>query len=217
MSCSNNLRNHSLAIQNFHEVNRIIPVGRMRRQDLDYGWSYYLLPLLEQQAVYSLFNRELPWYHPSQVRHSEKVISIYRCPSSAKSLRGDIDYAGIMGTLINFQADHPFDRGSLVYVSDEAPEISLESVTDGISNTICISESHDRNPPAGLWISGVNCVSHDIGGLNINPEGIRSLHIGGAHAVRLDCSVHFLSNNLDLAVLGALITRNGNESISLPE
>jgi prepilin-type N-terminal cleavage/methylation domain-containing protein/prepilin-type processing-associated H-X9-DG protein len=50
----------------------------------------------------------------------------------------------------------------------------------------------------------VNCTNHDE---------IYAFHTGGANAVYADGSVHFLRANMSIAVLAALVTRAGGESV----
>jgi hypothetical protein len=106
----------------------------------------------------------------------------------------------------------PFNRGLLIYVDDRNfDEIGIESVTDGVSNTLVISENHDLDAPIGCWASGLNCISHDLGRINATMEGIRSRHPGGANAVTLAAETVFLSNHISENVLAAVLTRNGGD------
>jgi prepilin-type N-terminal cleavage/methylation domain-containing protein len=49
----------------------------------------------------------------------------------------------------------------------------------------------------------------------MNYQSLYSFHTGGAHALRGDGSVVFLSENMSSSVLAAVITRNGGEALSL--
>ncbi|HUP82242.1 MAG TPA: DUF1559 domain-containing protein, partial [Pirellula sp.] len=155
-----------------------------------------------------------PWNMPEHVDSIRTVLPVFRCPSGKIDFNGDMDYAGINGTVIGFNSPDPFDRGVMVLVSRVVGPIRLSSVTDGLSNTVCISESPDRESLAGWWIHGLNCISHDVGGINASLDGIRSLHVTGANAARLDGSVSFLASSIDKYVLAALLTRNGGEVLS---
>jgi len=224
MSCSNNIRNQTLAILDFERIFTHLPPGRMGRNDLDHAWSFYLLPMLEQTRIYSAYDLGKPMDAPANTKLAQSVLPVYRCPSSEKNMFGDTDYAGLSGTVINLNGQSPFNRGSLVFVYDSlgddyryrpSYELPLSSVTDGLSNTFCIAESPDRPAPDGSWASGINCISHDRGSVNNGGDGIRSLHVGGAHCARLDGSLTFVSNGIDENALGAMLTRNGNEYLSI--
>jgi hypothetical protein len=145
---------------------------------------------------------------------AQAVLPMFRCPSGKIDFDGDLDFAGINGTIIGIDPAEAFDRGFMVHVSRVAGPIRLSSVTDGQSNTVCISESPDRQSLAWLWIHGLNCVSHDVGGINANLDGIRSLHVSGANAARVDGAISFLASSIDKYVLAALLTRNGGEILS---
>jgi len=222
MSCSNNIRNQTLAILDFERTFTNLPPGRMGRNDLDHAWSLYILPMLEQTRIYSAYDLSKPMDAPANTKLAQSVLPVYRCPSSERNMIGDTDYVGLLGTLINLNGQNPFNRGCLIYVYDSigedyrpSYELPLSSVTDGLSNTFCIAESPDRLVPDGSWASGISCISHDRGSVNKERDGIRSLHVGGAHCARLDGSLTFVSNGTDENVLGAMLTRNGNEDLSI--
>jgi prepilin-type N-terminal cleavage/methylation domain-containing protein/prepilin-type processing-associated H-X9-DG protein len=118
----------------------------------------------------------------------------------------------------------------------------LNQITDGLSNTLLFSElagrpqdwvmgmqqgiEGERFPNWwGPWASYNSCIyktwSADgttAGGpctINCNNSwGIYSFHTGGANAVFVDGSVHFLSVGLDRDVFAALVTKSGGESFS---
>ena len=114
---------------------------------------------------------------------------------------------------------------------------------DGTSNTIDVVESVDFG--RGLWIHGrphFNQAAYAINSLNgyndapnsVYPDGsnlpvsnrgpgkgiagtwgISSHHTGGANALFVDGSVHFLRDTVDAPTLTALATRDGGETLSL--
>lgn len=219
MSCQSNLRNHAIAILSFEQMHGYLPSGRNRRNDLDWSWGFYILPMLEQANVYFEADLNKSWDDPVNKKTVDATLPVFRCPSSAKQYRGDCDYAGLTGTVRGTSAgSSPFNRGSLVYVDAmDLSEISLASVTDGTSHTLCVSENHDLASPVGRWASGLNCVSHDLGRINSTLEGIRSLHPGGANALALDGASKFLSNHIHEDILTSLLTRNGNEDLTFDE
>lgn len=213
VQCSSNLRNQGIAVLNFENAKGFLPPGRNRRNDIDWAWSFYILPMLEQHSVYEQAIQDKAWDDPVNAKAIAKIFPIYRCPSSAKQMIGDTDYAGLTGTIRGAKVgENPFNRGALIYVDlDREFEISIASVTDGLSQTLCISESYDLPSPTGQWASGLNCISHDVGAINSREDGIRSLHPNGANAIYLDGSTIFLTRHIDELVLTSLLTRNGHE------
>ncbi len=111
----------------------------------------------------------------------------------------------------------------------------ISNVTDGTSNTYCITEYHTKTNPIfrAYWGYGRNqgsmahafptqatripdydaCVralgNGDLG--LICRRGFASLHTGGANALGVDGSVHFASSSLDSRILMALSTIAGGE------
>ena len=66
------------------------------------------------------------------------------------------------------------------------------------------------------WINALNVFDVSCA-INTAPpleNNIVSNHTGGANALFADGAVHFLGNDLDTAVLAALVTRNGGELVS---
>lgn len=220
-SCSNNLKNQSLALTSFHDIHRHFPPGHLVQGALGYSWASYILPQLEQQTVQDRIDFSLPWEHPSNYSITREVLPVYRCPSSQIAFAGDTDYGGVLGSVMTPTGvtgqDNLLNRGTLVLYHNSSDTVDAASVLDGLSNTVFIAESCDI--PAeddGFWISGVSCVSHDKGGVNSERLGIYGPHPQGANAARVDCSVTFLSRSVEPAIIGAICTRNGNESLTLP-
>jgi prepilin-type N-terminal cleavage/methylation domain-containing protein/prepilin-type processing-associated H-X9-DG protein len=214
-TCQNNLRNHVAAIQKYELDFGVLPPGRDQRHNNDWAWSFYILPMLEQASLYQAADRKSAWDAPVNAPIVDSVLPIFRCPSSVMEFAGDCDYAGLTGTIRNApQGYSPFNRGLMVYVDDTIHRpLLMASVFDGISQTLCVSESHDLASPIGRWASGLNCLSHDRGSINSSREGIRSQHAGGANAAFLDGAVAFFINDLDEEVLASLLTRNGGEIV----
>jgi prepilin-type N-terminal cleavage/methylation domain-containing protein/prepilin-type processing-associated H-X9-DG protein len=52
MSCSNNLKQLGIGVQNFHDVYGNFPVGQPDDDNDNYAWGAYLLPFIEQQPMH---------------------------------------------------------------------------------------------------------------------------------------------------------------------
>lgn len=217
ISCSNNLKNHTLALCHFHDAHRHYPPGHLLEQSLGFSWATFLLPHLEQQTVYDQIDWQTPWEHPKHLVVRQTILPIFRCPSGQLEFPGDTDYGGVLGSLIQppglGAASDLQNRGTLILGYTSSDVISASSILDGLSNTICIAESRDIAPEDdGYWISGVSCVSHDKGRVNTERLGIFGSHSQGANTARADGSILFLSRSVEEAIVGALCTRNGNEN-----
>ncbi len=114
----------------------------------------------------------------------------------------------------------------------------ISQIVDGTSNTVAVFENHhwrfSRKFPAednkpGLWISPLGDINSATGPINADPESIpggngsddtrctnwSSDHVGGAHGLMCDGSVHFFNENTDWQVIKALVTRAGGEIVDL--
>jgi hypothetical protein len=113
----------------------------------------------------------------------------------------------------------------------------FRDITDGTSNTVVIAET--REPNAAVWIDGstaalasrwvVSATNFSGPSVSINykpyfPVGVAnnpinqdygpsSFHTGGCQHLLADGSVRFTSQNLDVKVYDAVVTRNGGEIV----
>jgi prepilin-type N-terminal cleavage/methylation domain-containing protein len=217
-SCANNLRQIGLALQLHHEHHGAFPPGGIEwrppgdMQKRQLAWCIFLLPFLEQQAIYDQLDVQQPFDSPANAAAARNVLPVFVCPTSARGTRlvegrGPCDYGGILGERIQGPNNPP--KGVMIF--DRS--LSAASVRDGLSNTLIVGE--DTAWPDGQWINGRN-VFDQAYPINAAPpfeNDIRSHHPGGAQVVLADCSVRFLSEELDVKVLAALCTRAGGEPV----
>ena len=162
-SCKNNLKQIGLAMQNYHDVHSTFPPGYVRRAGSDprqpnTGWGVYILPQLEQAALYDLIDTEsngfsVDWNTDNQALFevARSVVNPYMCPSDPSdginqdwvinnSLTGDKKVGKS-----NYQANKPlFDLNS---------KLKMRDITDGTSNTFFIGEKTSQNGfRAGIWM-----------------------------------------------------------------
>jgi prepilin-type N-terminal cleavage/methylation domain-containing protein len=112
--------------------------------------------------------------------------------------------------------------------------IELKSITDGQSNTLMIGESvvgQDFHGAAffsdGDWATCGVPLNHFHVGLDVETmkkppqwmqsRGFKSLHPGGAQFALGDGSVRLINESIDTPTYRALATRNGDETVSLPQ
>jgi prepilin-type N-terminal cleavage/methylation domain-containing protein len=78
MSCSNNLKQISLAINNYHDANNCFPPVRV---DADYAtWYVLILPYVEQDNLQREWIFNLPFYNQDEVARTTNV-KLFFCPS----------------------------------------------------------------------------------------------------------------------------------------
>jgi prepilin-type N-terminal cleavage/methylation domain-containing protein len=79
MTCGNNLKQMGLAVHNFHDVQKAIPPARTN-SDGGPTWAFLLLPYLEQENFYKLWDIRYSYYlQKDEVRKTQVVL--FYCPS----------------------------------------------------------------------------------------------------------------------------------------
>lgn len=226
-ACTNNLRQIGIGLHNYHQALGCFPPGGIEHRSMInpktgklYGtagrqlaWSLFLLPYVEQEALYRKVDTGKPFDAPENAEAAATILPLYICPSATtqrqlRQGRGPCDYGGIYGERITSPNNPP--KGAMLY--DRA--LTVADFTDGTSNTLIVSEDSDFRD--GQWINGLN-VFDQAYAINKAPafeNDIRSKHPGGANGLFTDASVRFLKETMDLSVLAAICTRAGGEVVS---
>ncbi len=162
ISCGNNLKQVGLALHQYHDTYQCLPPSRL--SDLHATWAILLLPYLEQDNFYQLWQLPLTYYQqPDEVR--KMPVKTYYCPSRRTpetapraSISGDQDddtsivlgphmpgalgdYAANVGTdaCDGFDCDGVSNGPFKILGSTPT---TFASITDGLSNTILMGEKH---------------------------------------------------------------------------
>ncbi len=200
------------------------------------SWRATVLPWLEQQNLFDRLDPEasalseanrpvastlLPWFQcPSTPGNPRRLARVWNHPN-VNVVAFDyhapltiIDYLPeltFMGAGIWNRGQH--EQRAIVYSS------SLSDVTDGLSNTILLTEAaglprEGDDTSLGPWLS----LEGNAVQLRVNQTeyslGPFSFHPGGAQVVMADGSVHFVSETIDRDLLLALFTKAGDEPLS---
>ena len=157
IQCSNNLKQIGLGLLSYHNAHKVFPSGYVSSFDSTgddtgpgWGWASFLLPQMEEDAIYKLIHFDLPIDDAS---NSVRVanLSIYLCPTDdtkrvwqAKSRDSsgnpiavicDVapsNYVGMFGTTEpGVDGDGMFFRNSKVAIKD---------ILDGTSKTLAVGE-----------------------------------------------------------------------------
>jgi prepilin-type N-terminal cleavage/methylation domain-containing protein/prepilin-type processing-associated H-X9-DG protein len=153
LQCANNLKQIGLAFHNHHELRGRFPQGGWnapgttcadpddRRQ---WGWSFHLLPFLEQEALFQ---------SDSVTTIRRTPLKVYVCPSRrAVALYNNhsvTDYAGCAGTTTD-GSDGVVKRGFL-------PEVRIADIIDGTAYTILVGEKQLNRAAFGAAIDDNEC------------------------------------------------------------
>ncbi len=174
--CQNNLRQIGLAMHNFHDARNKLPGGgRDHNSDVayqqdqavsdsyccnsrdrsGYSWLYWILPYMEQAAVFDLATEDMDpavgstgTYNTGMDAVSRSVIPAFSCPTRRvpalwldESGHYRSDYAGNAGERTTSgvrNITNAGKRGAIIRTG--TGEIIIERLRDGSSNTILVAE-----------------------------------------------------------------------------
>jgi prepilin-type N-terminal cleavage/methylation domain-containing protein/prepilin-type processing-associated H-X9-DG protein len=178
LQCQNNLKQMGLAVQMHHDSMGRFPMGRNRADQFGVSWAFYLLPYVEEEAVFKSFVDGTRVDDLANAAAMRTPIAVYACPSrrtAAADRNFDDDDAAPpedargVAALGDYAANAGYDTqtgmrdGEMssdpVDKSEAGPifsgsRISARHVTDGLSSTLAIGERHippiDPNQPVEL-------------------------------------------------------------------
>lgn len=174
LQCSNNQRQVALALVNYenrrrrfpgylNDINKEIDSGTANNRTLPASWAVTILPEIEQQNVYDRWTDS----NPSQRAAIVTYMPILICPSDPPDERSgsplgfnvncgvpDVDQSGSAindrapnGIFQNAFGAYGGPSGSFPPTTRPDPNVSLDSISDGTSTTLMLSE----NIQAGQW------------------------------------------------------------------
>lgn len=229
-------------------------------------WHASILPFIDQANMYAqiqgpgsggLGAESGGTTSPKQTLAGATVMSNFWCPSQPDSTQGvqkggysPSNYNGNMGTLIGNSGDNCYGGSVTTAATMRAPggcmnangvffissSVRFRDVTDGLSNTIFVSEVIDSGGDADKLGGGGSDRKHCFsGGADSNPptemseyliaaesndpinqyteEAAGSYHVGGAQFVLGDGSARFISENVSMSIYQGISTRSGGEVV----
>ena len=200
--CQNNLKQLGLAMLLHHDAKKAFPGGHTgdnsdSRTDYEHSWMTFILPYVEEQALYDQYNFEKRWNQGVNGRYvtrgENSDLSMQLCPSSEHTAGfGQGDYAGINGCgtynhdglrlVDGWGKGQCYELGLLPALGDKWPKndaISIAKCTDGTQYTIMIGEDTARNPNEADIGPGANATAE--GGASGNSNGLDDSFWGFAH------------------------------------
>jgi len=192
--CQNNLKQIGLGLHNYHSANGKFPAGWVKSGspgagDPSWGWSAFLLPYIEQDALYKQLN--LTARTPQAVfadttdpnnpgyKLLQAAIPVYICPSDDAQrppLNDNRPFIKFTGT-----GPNPFFAGISNYPGNggndgdhglfqENKQMTMGDIVDGTSNTLAVGERISGPTVAGwkpacaaVWF-GLSQVNNDTAG-----------------------------------------------------
>jgi prepilin-type N-terminal cleavage/methylation domain-containing protein/prepilin-type processing-associated H-X9-DG protein len=161
IKCANNVKQQSLAMHNYESYRESLPSGFTFPEGA--LWSAYILPFVEQDALFKRLNLQGPWHgrngSTSNTFVMKQTIELYRCPSAnldlvqydpfANADRSPCSYLAVASGLngresgerpwcgMGQEAGYPESDGVFFFNS----QTSLHEIFDGTSNTLLLGES----------------------------------------------------------------------------
>jgi prepilin-type N-terminal cleavage/methylation domain-containing protein/prepilin-type processing-associated H-X9-DG protein len=155
-ACTNNLKQLGLALHGHHDAVGGFPAAATSTPRR-HGWAVRLLPFLEQQNLYQVYDWSRNWYDPANGPVVATPLALVRCPSAPgdRTARGTVagvpweaaagDYLPLRGVnaalaVAGFIPPTPDGKGVLRI---DRPS-RLAEVTDGASQTLLLEEDAGR-------------------------------------------------------------------------
>lgn len=167
--CQNNLKQLGLGMMLYHDNKKVFAPGHTgydnnAATDFQHSWMTLILPYVEQQALFDLYDLKKRWNQGDNgrlvTRSANGNLPVQHCPSAQHVVDAQGDYAGINGpgtynqdgVVIpdGYQQDESYEAGILIAVgphpstSNNRP-IPIAKVTDGTNYTILVGEDSSRN------------------------------------------------------------------------
>jgi prepilin-type N-terminal cleavage/methylation domain-containing protein len=167
--CQNNLKQIGVAVQNHHDTRKHFPMGRNGHDQKAVSWAFFLLPYMEETAVYNSYNSSARVDDLANAAAMRTPITTYACPSrrqaaadrnfdnnelpplpNAIGVATLADYSanagiklmtGMVGVDESANAFGDFDRTEAGPMFSGS-RIGARQVSDGLSKTIAIAERH---------------------------------------------------------------------------
>jgi prepilin-type N-terminal cleavage/methylation domain-containing protein len=176
LRCQNNLKQIGLGLNNYQSQMGYFPPGALRSpasgvvgpffqkfgvtaNGVNHSWGVFLLPFIEQDNVYRLYDFNQNWAAPANQAVRETQIAIYRCPSvptgANRFNQKIVNGLSIKAAASDYGPDNGYDPAleglGLVDptvnpngVMDVNVAFSVPEIRDGTSNTSVIAEDAGR-------------------------------------------------------------------------
>lgn len=153
MSCSNNLKQISLAVHNYHDSLGKLPPGEANGTYAGSSALAAILPYLEQGNTYQLYDFTQGNSAPVNLQAVSQRIKTFVCPTCVFSRRVPIDgcdanlrapgtYAFSSGSEDPYGTDAAGNPNNGAIVNGASQPTALRDILDGTSNTLLGGEAH---------------------------------------------------------------------------
>ena len=196
----NDMKQLMLAMLNYETDHTAFPTAYSKAKNGKPGlsWRVYLLPYLEEQALFKSFHLDEPWDSPHNKKLIEKMPDVFR-PNASKAPKGHTVYLAIR------------HQDGVIATPDKGA-VRFRDIQDGSSNTIVMMRVPDAN--AVPWTKpddfevGAN---GDLPFAQWAQSGMKQLLVAFC-----DSSVQSIPITISAKTFRALCTKSGGEVIRLP-
>jgi prepilin-type N-terminal cleavage/methylation domain-containing protein/prepilin-type processing-associated H-X9-DG protein len=167
--CTNNLKQIGVAVQNHHDTRKHFPMGRNRTDQYAVSWAFFLLPYMEETAIYNSYDSKARVDDDKNKASMRTPVETYACPSRRKPAADrnfdnnelpPLPQSMGVATLGDYSANAGLQLMTGMIGTDEATSafgdynrvnagpifsgsrVGARQVTDGLSKTMAISERH---------------------------------------------------------------------------
>jgi prepilin-type N-terminal cleavage/methylation domain-containing protein/prepilin-type processing-associated H-X9-DG protein len=168
VQCKNNLKQLALALSNYEVTNGQFPLGGHQATP-KHGWVAYVLPWIEQDNVRNHYDITIDWFAGNNLEVVKIPLKVLTCPSAdvgrspITETLSDGTFSGAAWDYTNassvganrFTADPAnggyTDAARRVGVITSGNPTRYGDITDGLSNTLVVSECANRSQ---YWVNG---------------------------------------------------------------
>lgn len=197
IECTNHLKQIGLALHNYEDSFRCLPSGWQWEESAEsaYGWAVPLLPYVDERAVYSAIDRNLPVPHPANAEARDVRLALMMCPSDLATQTftlypepttsplsatpvADIplaelptaNYVGVFGTPEpDDSIPAPLGDGTFI----ESRSVRLAELVRGLSRTLIVGERTMARVPStwlGVDFRGADAACRLVGNAATHPN-----------------------------------------------
>ena len=202
--CMNNLKQISIALQNYHDTYNEFPPQYFADENGKpmHSWRVLILPFMQEQALYDQYDFSEPWDGPHNSQLAARMPQAFRCPSDPATATGGTitSYVGVSGPGTMFNGPN---------------STRFSAITDGTSNTLMVVEFAGGGVH---WMEPRDLDASQLTGVVSPPDGrnMSSYHPGVSMGAMADGSVRALQTNMSAEQLRAITTINGGEIVNNP-
>ncbi|GIW78360.1 MAG: hypothetical protein KatS3mg105_0167 [Gemmatales bacterium] len=158
--CANHLKQMGVALHSYHDAMGVFPPGVVDndanlRDGLHSGFVF-LLPYVEQQALYDRYDFSASWKSPVNLAVAQAKVAIFQCPSAPGM---PAEAGGISGAM----TDYAFCKGADAFLCN-SPSIRPGSGLFDVNSSRRINDIHDGTSHSfamGEAVSGASIPARD--------------------------------------------------------